>query len=65
MFTNLSFGEPEESSQLGSYQGGVVNAAYHALLLLLPQLVRAEFGLFLCVLNLISLIENQYGWLFG
>ena len=43
---------------------GVVNVAYHALLLLLPQLVRAELGLFLCVLNLISLTKNQSGLFF-
>ena len=39
-------------------QGEVVNFAYHTLLLLLPQFVRAELGLFLCVLDLISLIDN-------
>jgi hypothetical protein len=59
-FTNLSFGEPKKSSQLESYQGSV-NVAYHTLLLLLPQFARAELGLFLCVLDLISLIKIQYG----
>lgn len=42
-----------------------MNVAYHTLLLLLPQFVRAKLGLFLCVLDLISLIDNQYGWSFG
>jgi hypothetical protein len=39
-----------------------VDVAYHTLLLLLPQFVRAKLSFFLRVLDLISLIDNQYGW---
>ena len=49
---------------LDHIKGGVWGVAYHTLLLLLPQFVRAKLGLFLCVLDLISLINSQYGWSF-